>query len=175
MRYAVLCQQNRSAFAIHPAALVLCDAPIDMLRMYDEHSKALQHNFNSLAANTAAMILPLLQTHLGFPATNRDKYIAYSPYSYADSAGGNAKYLVHLPVRAYHEPDINWWIKNRGKDYYSMNSIDMAGLINQLSLMGNTKAELVTLDHRTTNPDESPHTWNIVDNKELVNWFLTLV
>lgn len=174
MRYATWCQQNKSAFKIHPSGLVLCDAPLDMMRMYDEHNKAVQRNFNALAAGTAAMVLPYLQSHLGNPLTDREKYIAYSPFSYADSLGGNAQYLVNLPVRAYHEPDINWWIKYRRKDYYSMNSLDMAGLINQLLLSGNNKAALITLHHQTTNPDESPHSWSIVDNKELVDWFLKL-
>ncbi len=174
MRYAIWCQQNKSAFAVRPAALVLCDAPIDMMRMYDEHKKALQRNFDPLAAGTAVMVVPYLERLFGSPHENRKKYIAYSPYSYADSLGGNARYLGNLPVRAYHEPDINWWIRYRRKDYYSMNSLDLAGLINQLLLAGNTRAELVTSHRQSVGAAESPHSWRIVDNRELVDWLLGL-
>ena len=36
-----------------------------------------------------------------------------------------------MAVRLYTEPDVNWWIDNRRKDYYDLNSIDDAALINQ--------------------------------------------
>lgn len=36
----------------------------------------------------------------------------------------------HVPIRMYHEPDINWWVENRGKDYNTIISIDLAGFYN---------------------------------------------
>lgn len=170
-RYAAWCAQGRSPNHTRPSALALCDAPLDMIRMYDEHSKAMQRKANSLAESTAALVLPCLLRHLGDPVKDRACYIDYSPYCYAHSLGGNAVFLKDLPVRAYHEPDINWWIINRRKDYYSMNSLDMAGLINQLLLLGNYRAELITLDHSSTNASETPHSWGIIDNEGLVSWF----
>ena len=37
---------------------------------------------------------------------------------------------------------MDWWIENRRKSYYDMNSIDLAALINQLRVLGNESAEL---------------------------------
>jgi hypothetical protein len=175
MKYSIWCRKGFSGLHIQPAALVVCDAPLDMIRMHDENQKASFRNFHPLASGTAQMVLPYLEQNLGDPVKDKLNYIAYSPYSYADSLGGRGlSYLIDIPVRAYHEPDINWWIQNRRKDYYSMNSMDMAGMINQLLLLGSKSAELISSDHKSLDPDESPHSWSIIDNSELINWFLKI-
>ncbi len=177
MKYAIFCERNKSKFNIHPKALVLCDAPLDMVRLWDECEKSTERNYNETAANEGFYCLEYLKRYLGgSPEKNLEKYIAYSPFCYKEKNGGNAKFLSHMPIRAYHEPDINWWIKNRGKECYSMNSIDMAALINELWISGNKKTELITTINQRKGVDNnnSPHTWSMIDNNELVNWFLKL-
>jgi len=58
-----------------------------------------------------------------------------------------------------------------------MNSLDQAALINQLRILGNDRAELVSTHNRRQGYSEgaAPHTWSIVDNAELVKWFLDQV
>lgn len=58
-----------------------------------------------------------------------------------------------------------------------MNAIDLAGLINELTIMGNDKAELVTTSDMGYFPDGTrhPHSWSIVDEAELIDWFLELL
>ena len=113
----------------------------------------------------------------GSPEESLDAYINYSPYSYIADDGGNAKYYSNIAIRTYTEPDVNWWIANRGKDYYGMNSVDKAGLINQLRILGNDNAELITTTDKGYRPNggRHPHSWSIVDEKELVDWFLGLM
>ena len=74
----------------------------------------------------------------------------------------------------YHEPDIKWWVENRAKDYNTNNSIDLAGFYNYLKQAGNTQVELITSYKKRKGYAEgsSPHTWTIVDNEELIDWFL---
>ena len=111
---------------------------------------------------------------LGTPDASLDAYVRYAPYTHVAPDGGRARLLVNLPLRAYHEPDVDWWIEHRRKSYYQMNSVDHATLINELRLLGNTRAELVTTHRRRDGVDEgaTPHTWSIVDDAELVEWFL---
>ena len=54
-----------------------------------------------------------------------------------------------------------------------MNAIDLAGLINQLKILGGKKAELITTIEKGYGDDGSrhPHSWSIVDEKELIEWF----
>jgi len=163
---------------IQAAAVAIVDAPLDMVRLWEAERRAAQLEFYPAAADEGRWVTYLLETHLGgTPEEARSRYVEYSPFVYSARDGGNAVLLRDVPVRAYHEPDVNWWIENRRKSYYSMNSLDQAALINQLRILGNSRAELVTTHNRRDGFSEgaSPHTWSIVDNAELVEWFLDQV
>jgi hypothetical protein len=108
----------------------------------------------------------------GTPDTAREAYVAYSPYSAAEPEGGNARPLLGLWIRAFHEPDVDWWISHREKSYPDMNSVDPAGLVNELRLAGSRRVELVTTHAAREGLAEgsSPHTWSI-DDGALAAWF----
>ena len=95
---------------------------------------------------------------------------------YSSEGKGNAQNFVDIAVRAYTEPDVKWWMAIRRKDYDSMNAVDFAAFINALNLMGNQQAELILTTDKGYLPDGTrhPHSWSIVDNKELINWFVSL-
>ncbi|RPI70981.1 MAG: hypothetical protein EHM47_11125 [Ignavibacteriales bacterium] len=175
LRLAVYLETNREKFWLRPAAVAIVDAPLDMVRFWDVENRAIINNFNQVAVDEAKWVTYILKENLGTPQENFNNYIDYSPFVYTAEEGGNAEELRNTPVRAYHEPDVNWWIENRRKDYYSMNSIDMAGLINQLKLLNNEDAELVTTHQKRKGFSEgsSPHTETIVDYAELMEWFLS--
>jgi hypothetical protein len=82
--------------------------------------------------------------------------------------------LREVNIRAYTEPDVQWWMKTRRKDYYGMNAIDLAGFINELNISGNPDAELIISQDKGYLPDGSrhPHSWSIVDEPELIRWFV---
>ncbi len=50
----------------------------------------------------------------GTPETNLKSYTNSSVFSQTDSTGGNAKFLLKISTLFFHEPDIDWWIKERG-------------------------------------------------------------
>lgn len=173
-RYAIFCENNRSAFGIHPKALVLCDSPLDLIRFYQEHAAAYTLNFNQQAYATAAMVIPYLNKKLRSPAQNLQAYINYSPFCQADTLHKNAQSLSKIYIRAYHKPDVNWWLKFRRKDYYAMNSVDLAGFVRQLMLVGNENASLITILEESDGEENSPHSWKIVNNEALINWFVNI-
>jgi hypothetical protein len=113
----------------------------------------------------------------GSPEEYPSRYIQASPFSAFAEEGGQAGLLAKMPVRLYTEPDIHWWMNNRQVDYYSMNALDAAGLIQQLRLLGNRQAELITTQGRGVRPDgqRHPHSWSIVDEPELGAWILRQV
>jgi hypothetical protein len=174
LKLAIFLQRNREKFWLQPSAVAIVDAPLDMVRFWDVEIRAIKNNFDPDASDEGRWVTYLLKENLGTPQEDFSKYLDYSPFVYTAEDGGNAKYLRNVPVRAYHEPDVNWWIENRRKDYYSMNSIDLAGLINQLKLLHNTKSELITTHQKRAGFEEgaSPHTDSIVDYTELMDWFL---
>lgn len=175
LKLAIYLETNKEKYWLRPAAVAVIDAPLDMVRFWDSENRAMINNFHPDASGEAKWVTYLLKENLGTPRENFNNYVDYSPFVYNAEDGGNAEELRNVPVRAYHEPDINWWIENRRKDYYSMNSVDLAGLINQLKLLNNDNAELITTYQKRVgyNEGSSPHTDTFVNYAELIDWFLS--
>ena len=166
---------ERAPFRVAAAAVV--DAPLDMARLWATERRAAELAFHPAAADEGRWVTYLLETNLGgTPAAVPARYVEYSPFSHGAPDGGEAVHLRDLPVRAYHEPDVDWWMENRRKSYYDMNSLDLAALVTRLRILGNEDARLVTSHGRRAGYDEgaSPHSWSIVDNRELADWFVRL-
>jgi hypothetical protein len=158
-------------------AIAVCDAPLDMNRFYRTCKKAAQLNFHPASANEGRWVSEYLATNLGgSPDSVPSAYTSYSPYTH-DDVESNTREFLDVSIRAYTEPDVSWWMENRGKDYYDMNSLDLAAFINQLNLMGNSEAELIVTSDKGYHPDgeRHPHSWSIVDEKELIDWFCKLI
>lgn len=177
LKIAAFSQTAQSTFKLIPKAIAICDAPLDMVRNYNECKKASQLNLNPTGAAESEWVAAYLRSNLnGAPQESLASYIKYSPFCYSAENGGNASAFKNIYLRCYTEPDVNWWIENRGRDYYGMNAIDLAALVNQLKISGSKKAELITTVEKGFREDGSrhPHSWNIVDEKELIEWFTRL-
>ncbi len=177
MKFAIWCLEGKSAHGIRPKAVAVCDAPLDFVRFWKALDRSKRLQINPIAANEAAWVTAVLERNLdGTPKERPEAYQDYSPYSHDTDNGGRAAPLKDPPFRAYIEPDVQWWMDNRGNDYYSMNALDAAAVVNQLRISGNKKAELVLTSGKGHRPDGSrhPHSWSIVDNGELVEWLLGL-
>jgi hypothetical protein len=162
---------------IKPLAVFAVDPPLDYERLWNESEKSVWRDFSKDAVEEGKMLMDLLKKNLnGTPKTNLQSYQKISPSSYSAKDGGNAYLLNSIAVRLYTEPDVNWWIENRRKDYADINSIDNAGLINQLKLNGNAHAELFTTYNKgyQDNGDRHPHSWSILDQSELLDWCVKL-
>lgn len=163
---------------LKPLAVAICDSPLDMVRFHHEMVKASDLNFNPSASNEGKWVSSYLEKNLGgTPKDNYTAYADYSPFSYNFQRKEYLSSFDGIAIRAYTEPDVNWWIENRRKDYYGMNSIDLAAFVNALKIHGNNQAELmITTDKGySDHGDRHPHNWNIVDEKELVHWFSNLL
>ncbi|MDE7496956.1 MAG: alpha/beta hydrolase [Muribaculaceae bacterium] len=101
-----------------------------------------------------------------------------SPYEIADTTHSAIMTLREVPVRYYIEPAEDWWLNNRRTDALGLNIIDGTCFINDLRLNGNDKADLIlTRDrgYRKSTGQKHPHSWTIVDNKNLLNWINSLL
>ena len=175
MKFGIWCLQGKSAFGLSPAAIAVCDAPLDMVRFWKQLTRSKKLKLNSISASEAAWVTAVLEKNLsGSPFENISGYYHYSPFCYEVENGGQAAILKDTPFRAYTEPDVQWWMDNRGNDFYSMNAVDAAAVVNQLNILGNKNAELILTENKGYRPDGTrhPHSWSIVDNGELVDWLL---
>lgn len=178
LKYSQFCAEEKSQFGIIPAAVAVCDAPLDFIRFWKETDKAKRLKFNPVTANEGEWVTGYLESNLGgTPKENPEAYKEYSVYTYYADDGGNLKLLKDIPVRAYTEPDVLWWMETRRKDYYAMNAIDLAAMVNELNILENENAELIITHDKGYHPDGTrhPHSWSIVDNKDLIEWFLKFI
>lgn len=177
VRYAQFCMEGKSKYAIVPVGVMAMDPPLDYTRFWYEMEHAIQRNANPIAAQSGEYVINYFTDHLnGRLEDNREIYIKLSPFYYGDETGGKAALLKDMPIRLYIEPDVNWYIENRGKDYLDMNAIDCAGMINRLKLMGNKSAALICTQNKGFREDgeRDPHAWSIVNEKELIDWMVKI-
>lgn len=124
----------------------------------------------------------LASTFGGSPVEKRAAYVRAAPLTVSEPGGGNARLLKDTPVRAYSEPDVVWAIENWSSDYYCLNALNQAALVLELKFLGNKNAELITTSGRGYRAEfvpetgryrkgeRSPHSWMIVDERDLADW-----
>ena len=177
VRFAEYCSAGKSVFKCKPVALFAVDPPLDYERLYNESENAMQRNYHADAVEEGKQLTAFFKAKLGgTPNNNRTAYQRVSPFSHTAKQGGNASVLSNMHIRMYTEPDINWWIENRRKDFYDLNVLDIAAFINQLKLLGNNNAALMATSNKgyTKDGGRHPHSWSIVDEKALFDWCIHL-
>jgi dienelactone hydrolase len=162
--------------AVKPAAVFAIDPPLDFERFYNSAKRDIRLSKNNEANQENVYMIDRLEKETGgSPKTKLFEYYSLSPYSFSDTTQTAVKKLINLPLRIYTEPDINWWLKERGADLTSMNATECSAMINELNRLGNQKAELITTQNKGyRKPDNKrhPHSWSIVYNDELIKWLL---
>ena len=159
---------------IKPNAVFAIDPPIDFEQMYNSSKRNLRLSVNTEPNGESVFLLKKIKEIMnGTPENAIANYQKISPYSFSDTSQTAIKKLLKVPLRIYTEPDIHWWMKERGMDYTSMNSTLHSAMINELNRLGNRNAKLIiTLNKGYRKPDNNrhPHSWSIVDNDELIKW-----
>lgn len=177
VKYAELAIKNNYSF--RPKAVFGIDPPLDFERYYKAAKRNLRlmkniHENPELIYFNAR----IEQKFGGSPKTALQKYYHYSPFSFSDTSQSAVKLLKRTPITLYIEPDINYWLRNYAFDYTNINAIDDAAMINELHLLGNYKgARLIVTEnkgYRMPKKIRNPHSWSILDPKNLINWFNTL-
>lgn len=159
-----------------PNAVFAIDPPVDFEQMYNSNKRNLRLSVNTQPNEESIFLVKkIVEVMNGTPENSIANYHKISPYSFSDTSQTAIKKLLKVPLRIYTEPDIHWWMKERGMDYSSMNSTFHSAMINELNKLGNKNATLITTQNKGyRKPDNSrhPHSWSIVDNDELIKWLL---
>jgi hypothetical protein len=159
-----------------PNAVFAIDPPIDFEQMYYSNKRNLRLSVNTQPNQESVFLVKKIKEIMnGTPENSIVNYHKISPYSFSDTSQTAIKKLLKVPLRIYTEPDIHWWMKERGMDYTNMNATFISAMINELNRLGNENASLITTQNKGyRKPDNSrhPHSWSIVDNVELIKWLL---
>ncbi len=174
LRYAQYCEQGKSKFGHKVKGVFAVDSPLDLERFYYS-AKNHMGNLKAGMLTEAKMMVKVFPEKLGgTPEEVPGRYRDASVYSATDSLGGNAKYYLNIPIIIFHEPDVDWWINERGSVYYDMNSYDIAGFVNRLKLLGGKKIEMVSTTGKGFDWEgkRNCHSWTIVNEDYLMKWIL---
>ncbi len=174
LRYSELALSNN--YAIKPTAIFAIDSPLDFERMYNTfiREKRLITDGKAPQEEGEYLIKRFNKEFGGTPAESLVNYRKLSPYSFSDTTQAAIKPLKNLPIRLYTEPDIQWWL-NDGADYTGMNALDFSAMTNELMRLGNNRITMITTvnkGYRKPGNIRHPHSWSIVDSKDLVKWLL---
>ncbi|MBR9919271.1 MAG: hypothetical protein GYB31_00425 [Bacteroidetes bacterium] len=175
VRMAEFANTYASKYRIVPRAVAICDSPLDMIRFWKSADKAARTQYNEIGAAEGYWVSKYLSNNLGgIPKEIPQEYWQVSAYCQDAPGFGQAQYFPKsTAVRAYTEPDVLWWMQERGKDYYDMNAIDAAAFINYLQLLDHQEAQLILTEEKGIRQDGSrhPHSWSIVNIPDLLDWF----
>jgi hypothetical protein len=175
IKFAELAVQKN--YAVKPKAVFARDPPLDWERFYDAARRVVRLSPPGQVSGEVSYMIKRIETEMGgAPSKAIANYYKQSPYSYSDTTQRAIKNLVNTPVMIITEPDIQWWLAERGYDYSYTNCADHAAMINELRRLGNSKAELVTTinkGYRKPGNKRHPHSWSIVDPVSTVKWLLS--
>ena len=159
-----------------PDAIFAIDPPFDFERLYERLSLSKILNQAEITKGEVVFLTALIEQHLGGkPEGNLRPYFELSPFCIKDTTWHNLQSIKNLPVRLVCEPDIQWQIEERNRDFYQMNIIDCAAMVNILRLLGNNKATLITTHEKgyRYGGKRNPHSWSIADPEETIKWLLS--
>jgi len=174
VKYAELAAQHN--YPIKAKAVFAVDPPLDWEHFYNSAKRILRLSEPAKVNGEVTYMIGRIEKEMGgTPQTAIENFYNNSPYSYTDTTQRAVKTLLNTAVMLITEPDIQWWLKERGYDYYYMNAIDHAAMINELQRLGNKKAVLVTTTgkgYRQPGNKRHPHSWSIADPAMVVKWLL---
>ena len=175
LTYAEKANKHSDSTFIKPKAIFGVDPPLDYAHLWNHCKKDIERNFSEPAIQEGKWIMDSYTKEFGgSPEEFPENYVKYSIFSYSEKDGGNAKYLKSTPLLLYTEPDVLWQMQNRHRDYYDMNCVDIAAMINQLQLQGNKSAKLIVTNNkgRRFNGMRHPHSWSIMNSQQCLDWIL---
>ncbi len=172
VKYSELSIQNN--YPIKPKAVFAVDPPLDWERYYNAAKRVVRLSNPAQVNGEVFYMIDRIEKEMnGTPKTAINKFYTHSPYSFSDTTQKAIKNLINTPIMIISEPDIQWWLKERGYDYSYNNISDQAAMINEIQRLGNKNAVLVTTTdkgYRKPNNMRHPHSWSIADSEQIIRW-----
>ena len=172
VKYSELAIQNN--YPIKSKAVFAVDPPLDWERYYNAAKRVVRLSNPAKVNGEIFYMIDRIEKEMnGTPKTALKNFYAHSPYSFSDTTQKAVKNLIRTPIMIISEPDIQWWLKERGYDYSYNNITDHAAMINELQRLGNNNAILVTTTdkgYRKPNNMRHPHSWSIANPEQIIKW-----
>lgn len=157
-----------------PKGVFIVDSPIDLIALYKSSEKNIARNFSEVSVQESTWLLKTLGNQFGNPENTLLEYQKYAVYTSRTETIDNIKNLKNTKLRLYTEPDTLWWKENRMADYDQMNAYYLKRLSTTLKKSGFDHVTYIPTKNKGYRADGTrhPHSWAIVDTKELIHWIL---
>jgi predicted peptidase len=164
----------REKFHIDPRGVFIVDSPIDLAALYASSEKNIESNFSDVSVQESTWLLETLNSSFGNPDDNIEVYEDKSVFTYRTGNTDNLSSLKNTKIRLYTEPDTAWWAAHRKVGYEQMNAFYIEQLAERLKERGFDKVQYIPTTNKGFRPNgqRHPHSWSIVDKKELIEWML---
>jgi esterase/lipase len=176
VKYAELSIQEN--YPIQPKAVFAINPPLDWERYYKAAKRVVRLSDPKQVNSEVFYMIERIEKEMnGTPTTALENYYSHSPYSFSDTTQKAVKNLIKTPVMIISEPDIDWWLKERGYDCSYNNITDQAAMINELQRLGNKHALLVTttgMGYRKPDNTRHPNAWSIASPEQIIKWLQKL-
>jgi hypothetical protein len=159
-----------------PKAIFAIDPPLDFARFYQaaiRNIRLASQGHQQPSGESVYMRQRIRQEMGGTPDEAPEQYFQRSPYSALDTIQRALLPLRKTPLLFFSEPDVDWWLQERGMDVSNMNITDISGLVNELHRLGNTQVQLKITSgkgYRQRGSVRHPHSWSIADPGTVINW-----
>ncbi len=159
---------------IEPSGVFAVDSPLDLEALYNGAKKDVKNNIHPDAVAEGNFIIELFEKEIGKPNEEIDRYKAMSPYLISCNSTINMQNLSKIKTRFYCEPDLDWQMKNRQRNYNDLNAYKMEMVHQALLNMCSIHTEFIKTTNRgiRANGERHPHSWNIVERDSLIKWIL---
>jgi len=172
VKYSELSVQEN--YPIKPKAVFAVNPPLDWERYYNAAKRVVRLSNPAQVNGEVFYMIDRIEKEMnGTPKTALNNFYTHSPYSFSDTTQKAIKNLIETPIMIISEPDIQWWLKERGYDCYYNNIIDHAAMISELQRLGNRNAVLVTTSdkgYRKPNNMRHPNSWSIAGPEQIIKW-----
>jgi hypothetical protein len=161
-------------YNIQPSGVFIVDSPLDLSELYRSAEANIENNFLDRVDEESPWIIRTFNEKFGNPNENIKPYEPYSVFTFETKHFKNLKDLENTKLRFYTEPDKIWWKENTGADYENLNAFHIKRLSEFLTNNNFEKVEYIPTQNKgyRANGDRHPHSWSIVDKKELLQWML---
>jgi hypothetical protein len=164
-----LTQQNSD---MTPKGVFVVDSPIDLVALYKSSERNVERDYSATSVQESKWLLETLGKKFGSPTNNMSYYENYSIFTSETANFDNIQNLKNVRIRFYSEPDTLWWKENRMADFDQMNAYYLEQLSELLKRSGFKQVEYIATENKgyRANGQRHPHSWSIVDKKELIEW-----
>lgn len=167
VRYAEYPAEQHTAAGLK--GVIVIDALLDLQRIYASAQRQTRYPCGGLMAKQDSLNQAQLNHPLGgAPETKREAYLTNSAFSAGAADGGTARFLRHMPLRLYSEPDLDFIRKQYCADLQltDLNATDLMALHQFLLKAGNTPSEYIATR------DRGFHSWNIMEPDDAAAWIM---